>query len=94
MTWYVLLIGVIAVERLAELLVSNRHREWSRGQGGTEFGAGHYPTMVVLRMTRRYRVLTAALIRASAYGPARSNIVPAAEALPRVFGRLVNLLAQ
>jgi hypothetical protein len=35
-----------------------------------------------------------ALIRTSAYGPVRSNIVPAAQALPRVFGRLVNLLAQ
>ena len=46
------------------------------------------------RMTRRYRFLTAALIRTSAYGPVRSNIVPAAQALPRVFGRLVNLLAQ
>ena len=50
MTWYVLLIGVIAAERLAELVVSNRNREWSRGQGGTEFGAGHYPTMVVLHV--------------------------------------------
>src|SRR4051794_30697210 len=50
MTWYVLLIGVIAVERLAEIVVSNRNREWSRSHGGTEFGAGHYPTMVVLHL--------------------------------------------
>lgn len=46
------------------------------------------------RMTRRYRFLTAALVRASAAGPVRSGIVPAARALPRVFGGLVNLLAQ
>lgn len=45
-------------------------------------------------MTRRYRALTAALLRASGYRPLRSNIVPAANALPGVFGGLVNLLAQ
>lgn len=50
MTWYALLIGVIAVERLAELVVSNRNRAWSHGQGGTEFGTGHYPAMVVLHV--------------------------------------------
>ena len=50
MTLYFLLICVIAIERLAELIVSNRNREWSRGQGGREFGAGHYPTMVVLHV--------------------------------------------
>ena len=45
------------------------------------------------RMTRRYRFLTAALLRASAVGPVRAAIVPAARALPGVFGGLVNLLA-
>ena len=46
------------------------------------------------RMTRRYRVLTAALLQASAYGSVRSRIVPAAAALPAVFAGVVNLLAQ
>ncbi len=45
------------------------------------------------RLTRRYRVLTAALVQASAHAPVRAAIVPAAQALPRVFSRLVNLLA-
>lgn len=45
-------------------------------------------------LTRRYRMLTAALLHASAYGPARSRIVPAAVALPAVFTGIVNLLAQ
>jgi flavin-dependent dehydrogenase len=45
------------------------------------------------RMTRRYRVLTAALLRASGCAPVRPYIVPAARALPPVFSRLVNLLA-
>jgi 2-polyprenyl-6-methoxyphenol hydroxylase-like FAD-dependent oxidoreductase len=45
------------------------------------------------RLTRRYRMLTAALVQASAHAPLRSAIVPAAQALPSVFSRLVNLLA-
>jgi methyltransferase len=48
MNWYVLLIGVVAVERLAEVVVSKRNRVWSQARGGVEFGAGHYPAMVAL----------------------------------------------
>jgi methyltransferase len=48
MLWYVLLIAAVAVERVAELVVSKRNLAWSRARGGTEFGAGHYPAMVVL----------------------------------------------
>jgi methyltransferase len=48
MLWYVLLIVVVAVERLAELVVAKRNLAWSRARGGTEFGARHYPLMVVL----------------------------------------------
>ena len=43
-------------------------------------------------MSRRYRLLTAALLRTSR-SPVRPLIVPAAAALPRVFGTAVNLLA-
>ena len=46
------------------------------------------------QLTRRYRMLTAALLQASAYAPARSRIVPAAQAMPAVFTGIVNLLAQ
>lgn len=48
MIWYVLLIVAIAAERVAELVVSKRNSSWSREQGGTEFGARHYPVMVTL----------------------------------------------
>jgi methyltransferase len=48
MTWYVLLVAAIALERLAELIVAQRNLAWSRTQGGIEFGASHYPVMVVL----------------------------------------------
>jgi flavin-dependent dehydrogenase len=46
------------------------------------------------QMTRRYRVLTAALLHASSYPLARARIVPAAAAMPSVFTGVVNLLAQ
>jgi methyltransferase len=48
MNWYVLLIAAVVVERVAELVVTNRNRAWSLAQGGVEFGAGHYPVMVTL----------------------------------------------
>ncbi|UXA18849.1 isoprenylcysteine carboxyl methyltransferase family protein [Mycobacterium sp. SMC-4] len=50
MTLYLLLIGAIALERVAELVVSQRNLRWSREHGGVEFGAGHYPVMVVLHL--------------------------------------------
>jgi flavin-dependent dehydrogenase len=46
------------------------------------------------QMTRRYRMLTAALLQASAHPPTRARIVPAAVAMPTVFTGVVNLLAQ
>lgn len=48
MVWYVLLLAAIAVERGAELVVAQRNRAWSRARGGVEFGARHYPAMVLL----------------------------------------------
>jgi len=45
---YALLIGAVGVERVAELVVSRRNLSWSRARGGVEFGARHYPVMVVL----------------------------------------------
>ena len=48
MFWYVLLIAAVGLERIAELVVSQRNLAWSRARGGEEFGAGHYPAMVVL----------------------------------------------
>lgn len=48
MIWYLLLIGAVAVERVAELAVARVNLAWSRARGGIEFGGGHYPVMVVL----------------------------------------------
>jgi methyltransferase len=48
MVAYALLIAAVAVERIAELVVSQRNLTWSHARGGVEFGARHYPTMVAL----------------------------------------------
>jgi flavin-dependent dehydrogenase len=46
------------------------------------------------RMSRRYRLLTAAVLQASQTRPVRSRIVPAAAQFPAVFRGVVNLLAE
>ncbi|MCV7252659.1 isoprenylcysteine carboxyl methyltransferase family protein [Mycobacterium hackensackense] len=48
MRGFLTLIVLVAVERVAELVVSNRNLKWSKAHGGKEFGAGHYPVMVAL----------------------------------------------
>lgn len=47
-TVYLLLVGAVGLERLAELVVSARHAAWSFARGGTEYGRGHFPAMVAL----------------------------------------------
>jgi flavin-dependent dehydrogenase len=44
-------------------------------------------------ITRRYRLLTGALLTASRVGPARRALVPGADRLPGVFAAVVNALA-
>jgi methyltransferase len=41
-------VALTAVERLVEVGVSQRNAAWSRARGGVEYGAEHYPFMVVL----------------------------------------------
>jgi methyltransferase len=47
-TAYLLLLGAVALERLAELVLSARHARWSFAHGGVEHGRGHLPAMVAL----------------------------------------------
>jgi methyltransferase len=47
-TLYVGLVLAVGVERVVELVVSERNRRWSLARGGIESGTGHYPAMVVL----------------------------------------------
>jgi methyltransferase len=60
MVWYAVLIAAVAVERIAELVVSQRNLSWSRAKGGVEFGARHYPAMVALHTV----LLAGALVEA------------------------------
>jgi methyltransferase len=46
--WYVVLVLVVGLERIAELVVSLRNARWSFERGGIETGKGHYPFMVLL----------------------------------------------
>ncbi|MEO8851148.1 MAG: isoprenylcysteine carboxylmethyltransferase family protein [Allobranchiibius sp.] len=45
---YTVLILLVGLERVAELVVTKRNEAWSMSRGGQEFGAKHYPPMVVL----------------------------------------------
>ena len=47
-TLYTLLVGLVAVERLVELINSRRNTARQKERGGVEFGAEHYPAMVTL----------------------------------------------
>jgi methyltransferase len=46
--WYTVIVAVVALERLAELVVAKRNLAWSLQRGGRETGFAHYPFMVVL----------------------------------------------
>lgn len=61
MVWYVFLIAAVALERLAELIVSQRNLNWAMARGGREHGFGHFPFMVVLHTG----LLAACLIEAA-----------------------------
>ena len=50
MTWYLILLFAVGVERLAELVLAQRNMARSRARGGVEIGAGHYPVMVALHL--------------------------------------------
>ena len=41
--WYSVLVGLVAIERLAELVVAKRNMRWSLDRGGVETGFAHYP---------------------------------------------------
>ena len=45
-----MLLGFIACERLAELVVSARHAKGLLERGGVEYGFGHFPVMIALHV--------------------------------------------
>jgi methyltransferase len=48
--WFVVLIAAVGVERVVELVISQRHVAWALARGGVEYGRNHYPAMVVLHV--------------------------------------------
>jgi methyltransferase len=62
---FTVLVALVALERLAELVVSTRNAAWSRARGGRESGQGHYPVMVALHTG----LLVAMLVEAWARRP-------------------------
>lgn len=67
---FTVVVLLVALERLAELVVSQRNAAWSLRRGGRETGRGHYPVMVVLHSA----LLAGALVEAWVRRP----VVPAA----------------
>ena len=65
LTAFTVLVALVALERLAELVVSNRNAAWSFARGGRETGQGHYRFMVVLHSG----FLVAMLVEAGYAGP-------------------------
>ena len=51
LTCYLALVGLVAIQRLAETARSKRHEKALRERGAQEFGAGHFPVMVALHTT-------------------------------------------
>ncbi len=48
---YLVLLALLALERLVELLRSRRNESWVKSQGGTEFGRRHFGIMKALHTT-------------------------------------------
>ena len=46
--FFTVVVALVGLERVAELVVSNRNARWSLSHGGRESGQSHYPVMVLL----------------------------------------------
>lgn len=63
LTAFTVLVVLVAVERVAELVVSTRNAAWSLERGGRETGRGHYPVMVALHTSFLLAMLVEAWVR-------------------------------
>ena len=63
LVFFTVLVALVGVERLAELVISNRNAAWSLEQGGRETGRGHYTVMVVLHTGLLVGMLVEAWVR-------------------------------
>jgi methyltransferase len=70
LTAFTVLVALVALERLAELVVSTRNAAWSFERGGRETGRGHYPVMVALHTGFLVAMLVEAWVRRPDVPPA------------------------
>ena len=70
LTAFTVLVALVAVERLAELVVSRRNAAWSFARGALETGRGHYPVMVALHTGFLAAMLVEAHLRRPDVAPA------------------------
>jgi methyltransferase len=69
LTAFTVLVALVALERLAELVVSNRNAAWSFARGGRETGQAHYRFMVLLHSGFLVAMLVVAWVRRPAVPP-------------------------
>ena len=85
LTTFVVVVVLVALERLAELVVSTRNADWSFARGGRETGRGHYPVMVALHSGFLVAMLVEAFLRRPEVSPALAwsmlGLVVASQAL-------------
>jgi methyltransferase len=74
MTWVVVLVVAVGVERLAEMAISRRNTAWSMARGGREYGARHYPVMVALHVGLLAGIVVEVAVRRP--GPTPALVVP------------------
>lgn len=67
--WFTLLVAAVALERVAELVVSKRNAAWSLERGGVETGRRHYLVMVVLHTGLLVGVLAEVWLRRPEFVP-------------------------
>jgi methyltransferase len=60
LSWATLVVGLVALERLAELVIANRHTSALWRDGATEIGRAHYPLIVGLHTAWLIAVYAAA----------------------------------
>jgi methyltransferase len=70
LTAFVVVVALVAVERLAELVLSRCNAAWSFARGGVETGRGHYRVMVALHSGFLVAMLVEAVVRRPEVPPA------------------------
>lgn len=66
---FAIVVALVALERVAELVVSRRNAAWSFARAGRETGQGHYPVMVVLHTGFLVAMLIEAFVRRPEVSP-------------------------